>query len=486
MAIPRPTVTRSTTSKRVSDRYSSGAPAADSSRHPGRGGIYRQTAECDSGLPVPVKTAAIILLLVSAGDAVAGGFGIPEVGARRTGMAAVVGRPDEANAVYHNPAGLALGDGVRVYASFGLAMLDASFQLQQWDQSDRFIDAPVDADGYYPSVTPTRAMAVIPMLAVTAELLDDKLWGAFSVYVPNGTGARFGDDSITRYHLIDGYTISPLGQLSVAYKPSRYVSIGAGFGMMNLRLKGQRDVFPIIDGADASSLLGSDARLELAGSTWTPTWNAGVLVAPIKGLTIGAAVTGRVDAKIEGPIKLTFGQDAASPGMVTEARQQTSQLLPWTFSAGANYDVHPNIEIGSEFRYWLYRQYDEQNTRIMGTFLVRELTTQKDYHDSWQISGGVRVHGLAKAPGLELMLGGHKDTTPAPTKSLTLDSPTFSHVGLHSGVRYERGRTRIGLTYLHYWYDVPVITDSMTGPPSNVRGGGSNNIVSTSLELTFK
>lgn len=431
-----------------------------------------------------VKTAALLLLLTS--TASAGGFGIPEVGARRTGMGAAVGRPDEANAVYHNPAGLALGDGVKAYAFFGLAMLDASFQLQQWDQSDRFIDAPVDSEGYYPSVEPTRAMAVIPMLAVTAEILDDKLWAALSTYVPNGTGAKFGEESITKYHLIDGYTISPVGQLSLAYKPSKYVAVGAGVGVMNLRLKGQRDVYPIINGADATQLLGSDARLELEGSAWTPTWNAGVLLAPIRGLTIGAAVTGRVDAKIEGPIRLTYGQDAAQPGNVDEARQVTTQLLPWTFTAGANYDIHPNVEIGTEFRYWLYRQYDEQLTQIKGSFLIRELSTQKDYKDSWQIAGGVRVHGLAKAPGLELMLGGHKDTSPAPTKSLTLDSPTFSHLGLHSGVRYTHGRTRMALTYLHYWYDVPVITDSMTGPPSNVRGDGTNNIVSTSVEVSFK
>lgn len=431
----------------------------------------------------PVKTAALLLALTS--TATAGGFGIPEVGARRTGMGAAVGRPDEANAVFHNPAGLVLGSGVRVYATFGLAMLDASFQLQQWDQSDRFISEQPDQDGYYATVEPTRAMAVIPMLAVTAEILPKKLYAALSAYVPNATGAKFSSTATTRYHLINGYTISPTAQLSAAYQINPKVAVGAGFGMMNLRLKGKRDVFPIIDGTDATQLLGSNARLELEGSTWAPTWNAGVLVSPIKGLTIGAAVTARVDAKIEGPITLTYGTDAPDPGGQLEAKQITSQLLPWSFSAGANYDVHPNVEIGSEFRYWLYRQYDNQHTDIKGAFLIRELNTEKDYHDSYQLSGGVRVHDLRQLPGLEMMLGGHSDKTPAPTKSLTLDSPTFSHLGLHSGVRYTYGRTRLSLTYLHYWYDVPVITDSMTGPPSNVRGDGANNIVSSSVEVTF-
>jgi long-subunit fatty acid transport protein len=232
-------------------------------------------------------------------------------------MAAVTGRPDAPDAVYHNPAGLALGDGVRVYASFGLALLDASFQLQQWDQSDRFVDAPVGPDGYYPSVKPTRAMGVIPMLAVAAEILPGKLWGAVSTYVSNGTGAKFGENSVTKYHLIDGYTISPLGQLSVAYKPSRYVAFGAGVGVMNIRLKGQRDVYPIINGTDATQLLGSDARLELSGSTWEPTWNASVLVAPLRRLTIGAsspaASTPRSPVRSSSPMVRTRPLRATSP-----------------------------------------------------------------------------------------------------------------------------------------------------------------------------
>src|SRR5690349_13566709 len=139
------------------------------------------------------------------GSASAGGFGIPEIGARRTGMAAVVGRPDEPTAVFHNPAGLSLLHGVHIYATMGLSLLDTEFRLRPWDQSDRFINAPVDAEGYYPAVEPTRAMGVIPMVVVTADFLDGKLTGAFSAYVSNGTGAKFREDAVTRYHLIDGY-----------------------------------------------------------------------------------------------------------------------------------------------------------------------------------------------------------------------------------------------------------------------------------------
>ncbi len=80
------------------------------------------------------------------------------------------------------------------------------------------------------------------------------------------------------------------------------------------------------------------------------------------------------------------------------------------------------------------------------------------------------------------MLGGQYDHSPAPPRSVTLDSPSFSHFGLHSGVRYTFGRFRLGASYIHYWYEIPTITDSITMPPSNIRGQGSNNIFTLSME----
>ncbi|HEU4613256.1 MAG TPA: hypothetical protein VFS15_14295, partial [Kofleriaceae bacterium] len=199
----------------------------------------------------------------------------------------------------------------------------------------------------------------------------------------------------------------------------------------------------------------------------------------------GAQLVGRVDATLEGPIAITYSDDASQPGDMLEGRQTTTQLLPWTLQAGVNVDITPNVEIGTELRYWLYRQYERQHTDVVGIFLVRALDTEKNYNDSWQAAGGVRVHDLAALPGLELMAGTHYDRTPAPAKTVTLDQPSFSHIGLHSGLRYSVGRYRIGASYIHYWYRIPTITDSITLPPSNVRGHGANNIMTISVEATL-
>ena len=425
------------------------------------------------------RPALLAMLFTSAAHA--GGFGIPDIGVRRTGMAAVIGRPDEGAAIYHNPAGLVLQHGWHVYLSGGLFVVDTEFQLHQWDQSDRFLGVAAGADGYYAPVKPSRAMGVVPMLAMTGELIPDRLVVGAAVYVANAQGAAFDANGVTRYHLIDGYVIAPQAVLAAAYRVTDTLTVGATGGVINLRIHGRRDVYPIVNGSDISTLVGTKPEIVLDGSGWAPSWMVGVFGQPHPRVTWGATVTGRIDTTMSGPLTVKYSDDATAPDTLV-GTQSTTQMMPWTFTAGANVDVTPHLEIGAETHYWLYRQYKKQHTDVTGIFLVRQLETTKNYHDSWQVSGGLRVHDLAALPNLELMTGVHSDHTPAPATTVTLDQPTFDHVGLHTGARWTVGRYRLGASYLHYWYDIPTVVGSTTSPPSNFRGHGTNNIFTLSIE----
>jgi long-chain fatty acid transport protein len=430
-----------------------------------------------------LRLGPALALLSLASTAHAGGFGIPEYGVRRTGMAAIIGRPDEPAAVFQNPAGLTLLPGLRIYVGLGIAAVSTEFKLRPWERSEEFIDDPVDGEGYYPAVAPTRALAAIPMIVVTKDLWKGRLFGGASLYVSNATGAQFDDESVARYHLIDGYVVGPQLSLTLAYKVNEKVSVGGSVGVMHLRVHGNRYFFPVLpNGTDVSPLFGDEPELTLDGSDTKPVWNLGVYANPIPKLTLGAAVIGKVNATLEGDVKLVPSEDAGDP---SERRgyQLTSQILPWTFHAGANYDVTPNLEVGADFRYYLYRQYKEQYTELRGDLPLQELRTPKNYNDSIQVSGGVRVHDLQALRGTELMLGTHYDKTPAPAQTVTFDQPTFSHWGLHSGVRHSVGRWRLAATYVRYWYKIPTTEDSITSPPSNVKGDGVNNIFSLNAEV---
>jgi len=431
------------------------------------------------------RALAALVITLAGGPAGAGGFVIPDIGVRRTAMAAVVGRPDEGSAIYHNPAGLVLQHGWHAYLSLGLAVIRSEFQLHSWADSDRFLGVTPDSNGYYQPIKPTRAMGVIPMLALTGELIPDKLVMGAALYVGNAQGAGFAPDAVTRYQLIDGYVVAPQAVLAASYQVTDTVALGASAGILNLRIHGRREVFPIVNGVDISGLTGTRPQLELDGNGWAPSWSVAAFGKPHPRVTWGATITGRVDATMTGPVVITYSDDASVPGDQLKGTQTTTQLIPWTFMAGANVDVTPQLELGAEARYWLYSQYKKQHTDIVGIFLVRELDTIKNYNDSWQVSGGARLHDLAAIPNLEVMAGTHYDRTPAPSSTLTLDQPSFTHIGVHTGVRYTVGRYRIGASYLRYFYSVPTVTDSTTTPPTNFRGSGANHIFTVSVDVSL-
>jgi long-subunit fatty acid transport protein len=431
---------------------------------------------------VAVAVAVAVNVHVDVGDATAGGFGIPEIGVRRTAMGSIVGRPDDGSAIYHNPAGLILQHGWNLYISGGLSLLNTAFELHPWTDSDKFIPDKPGTDGYYKSVRPSRAYGVIPLIAATGEIIPDRLVIGLSAFVGNAQGASFSPDAVTRYHLIDGYVVAPQAVVGAAYRIAPTITLGATAGVVNIRIHGEQDVFPIINGTDVSSIVGTKPLLTLDGSAWAPTWMVGAFGQPTSRITWGATITGRVDATLHGPVDIAYSDDSARPGGHLDGTQTTNQLLPWGASAGLNVDVTPQLEIGGEARYWLYRQYKDQDTQLTGISIVSELDSPKNYHDSWEVSGGVRVHGLAAAKGLELMCGMQYDSSPAPTETVSLSSPSFTHVGVHSGLRYAWDRYRVGASYIHYWYEVPTISDSVTSPPTDIKGHGSNNIFTLSLE----
>lgn len=410
----------------------------------------------------------------------AGGFAVPEVGVRRTGMGAVVGRPDEPSCIYHNPAGLTLLEGTRLYVNFGVGLLTSKMNLRPWAGSDRFITQPVDSSGYYPAASPKVAIGVIPMLVATTSLWRDRLYGALSFSVPNGTGSILPKDGVTRYHLTMGYLITGLWSGTLAWRVQEWLSLGAGVGVMYVRLYGKRYVFPVLDGKDYSDLLGGDTELTLTGSDVVPSWTAGLLLRPQKELSFGVTVIGRSDATLTGPVKA----QVPNLNVSFDGSHRTNLVVPWTLLAGVNVDVHPNVELGAEYRYYFYRAYQRSHSDLQGLepFLT-ELDTPKNYTDSWQIAGGVRVHSLPRVPTLELMAGTHYDKTPAPANTVSLDQPTFTHYGFRLGARYTwRDRYRFGFSYTRYWYAIPTVEDSLTIPPSNYKGSGGNNILTVSFE----
>lgn len=426
--------------------------------------------------------AALLGCCLAPAGARAGGGIVPEMGARKTGMGAVVGRPDELAAIYHNPAGLVLSPGTNLYLSAGVSLLDLGLRIRPWQGSGDYIDAPVDAAGYYPEVTPSRAFGVVPMLVGSTSLLSDRLVLALGLYLPNAVGAAFDADSLARYHIIDSYAVTGAATAAAACRLHETLAVGVGLRLLYMRFAARRELFPVLEGLDLGLLLGGHSVLEMSGDDVTVGGSVGLLWQPLPFVSVGLALITRADTTVEGDVTLTLGEDALSPGQTLEGTQRTGLFLPWTVQAGLHLDLTSWLEVGLEWRYFVWRQLKQQRTTVEGIDLIDELVVPRRYIDSIHIGGGVRVQPPWLAD-LELMLGMHWDTTPAPDPNVSVEQPTFTHVGLRTGVRYRVARSlRLAASYVHYWYTGRGTDESVTTPPSNFRGDGVNHIATVVVE----
>lgn len=427
----------------------------------------------------------MMLAVLATSDVLAGGFSVLDIGARKTAMGAVVGRPDDLSAIYHNPAGLILSPGTNLFLNTGVMVPDSTLQLRPWPNSDRYISQQVDSSGYYPSAQPTLALGVIPMLTGSTDLGRDDLVLALGVYVPNAAGGAFEESGVARYHAIRSYIVGGYVTAAVAYRPHRMISVGAAASLVYVRTEGERRFYPVIDGVDLGPLLGRDSTLSVDGEDWQGRGTLGLLLTPHPRLSIGAAVLTRVDVALEGAIALRSGPDALRDFEMS-GTHTTELIFPWVFQLGVNVDALSWLEVGFEVRYFLYSQFREQRTRIEGIDLIDELVVPKNYRDSIQGSGGLRAT-LPFLPRLELMLGVHYDRTQAPVTTVSLEQPAFNHVGLHSGLRYRLNRRlRLALTYAHFWYLERATDQSVhESPPANFRATAEGNMVTLVTELSF-
>ena len=423
----------------------------------------------------------ILLLCAAPRRARATGSVVPEIGARKMSMGAVIGRPDDLSAVYHNPAGLTLSPGTNAYVSAGLSLLDTWLQLRPWPKSERYIDAPVDAQGFYPKTLPTGVFAVIPMIVLSTSAFDDRLVGALAIYVPNAVGASFPEEALTRYHLIDSYVVAGNVSASLAYKATDWLSVGASFSVIYMRLHARRKFFPVVDKLDLSGFIGGDTTLELDGDDVGFGANFGVYLAPPGApFTFGLTFITRADLELEGPVRLEPGADAPLVKDPVDGTQRTAFMTPWILQGGLHWDLTSWLEVGAEIRYYFYSQLQEQRTELeLGepfSALLTSLVMPKDYMDSWQASGGFKVIA-PYVEGLELMIGLIYSNSPAPNRTISAEQPSFDRWGLHSGARYRINSTwRVTLSWSHYQYLDRHVRDSLTTPPSNFDGGGVNNI----------
>jgi len=424
---------------------------------------------------LPVLPVLLVLLVASAVPARAGGFSNLDFGLRRQGMFAVVARPDDGTAIFHNPAGMVLTRGTTF--SHHQSWLVGDVRLRFYDSQ-----GVLRPDH---EIRPDWNLGLIPFLGAVSDLGTGRWRAGLAVYAPNVYGAALPGDEPTRYHATRVLFLGSRATAAAAWQATDWMAVGLSVSLVHVYLTAKRVLNPLVLAdpdarfADPAELASSDYDLAIDGQDFTWAWDAGLLLHPLPSLRLGFSFASGSDVQLAGNVRAT-----APTGEVLRSRHRTAMTIPFTLSAGLNWEFAPDFELGVDVRYWHYQVLQEQRSVLDTPLLgIAEFRDPKANANSWNWCVGLLYRVI---PELDVMLGFQEDFTPTPDAAYTLDNLSRDQFGVSTGLRWRISpHWRAGLAFVHNWMELVDVQTSISTPPTNVKGHAAGTEVGLGVDYTL-
>lgn len=360
------------------------------------------------------------------------------------------------------------------------------------------LDTPSRFDG----VTPTLNQAgiqPIPRLTLSFNAdslgLDGIALGAY-VFAPNNGDYSFGEDTPTRYTLVDRDLLELYYGIAAAYRFGDVIAVGAGLQFVTSGLN-QRVTLSADQNANEDP--NYDILIRVTGQQdFIPAGNFGVWSNPGKLLGIG-------DLEVAGSVQL--GRTVRATGPITiekiGERLQTEfidsgliALAADNATATAEFELAPLYRVGTrygnelggglsfdveaDFVFEAWSVYDHVLLTTKGVTIDRDLNDEepgeelapvvqpKDWQDAWSARLGGTLGLFDRA--IELHAGGYYETSAVPNETYSVELVDGEKVGAGLGISGEMCGVRIDVGYLHVF-----VFDRTVGQESIVYNGSSGD-----------
>jgi long-chain fatty acid transport protein len=454
-------------------------------------------------LPLSLGLAGAAALLGT--DALAAGFATAKFGGEH-------GNPttDNPTAIYYNPAGIALSQGIRIFADGNIAFRSVTYDRRPDPKAPGEVPEPADAQGANTGRASLFNVVAAPMVGLTAgSKVSDSvgLAGGLAFFVPFGGTAvwdkndAFKDhpkypgavDGTQRYYAIHGTirTIYVSGALALNIKNKFSLGVSGGVALNDIDSLRARS-------ASASSDLDLEGRSWFKGKALTPQLGGGFVITPldtIDKLRIGfsyQASPGFGEMKVKGTLTNFFGSKEAPLDL------EVHQTLPDVFRLGVSFRPLDTVEVrifGDYTRWSLFQNQcfakagdeckvnsdgsdaairDENGQEIKGGVA----TVTNNLVRRWRDSGGVRVGASfwVRKP-LELFVGAGYDSSAVPDSTLEPSLIDFHSLSTAFGLRGQMHKNLAGaISYTHYFFvprDITGKAEHFVTPSNGVDTGGT-------------
>lgn len=313
-----------------------------------------------------------------------------------------------------------------------------------------------------------------PLYFYAAYKITKDLSVGLAVNTPYGNGLSWGKDWKGKYLIQDltfrAFTFQPT--VSYKYKDIFGIGVGLVYAYGNVELN------------KAIPLQGSsgDGQLNIKGSTGNFGFNAGILVKPLQGLSLGINYRSNIEMKVKGADAQFTVPPSLSTNFPASNKVETMLPLPANLDFGASYEFGKNKEwmVGFNLCYVFWDTYDslafdfETRTPAVGRTASPALYESKLIP---RIGAQYKMNQL-----LAFRIGGYYDPSPVKDDYLNPQTPSLNQVGLTCGVSvYPLKGLSVDASFLY----ITGQERKGTFSPDNFAGTYKNQVFIPGIGLTY-
>ncbi len=353
----------------------------------------------------------IFLLLfswITATAAFAGGYQVGLHSIRNIGMGLIgTSLNYDGSCLFYNPGGASfIGEKFSFSGGVSFLMTQAWYQAKDEVYQEKIKSLLNTPFYFYAAYKPIKDMSV--GIAVNTPYGLSMAW-------PDGWKGRFLIQNVK----FTAITIQP----TVSYKIKDVIGIGAGLvistGSVNLNR-----AIPL-------DYAGGEGQLNIKGSTTQFGFNAGIMIHPIKDLSLGVDYRSKINMKVKnGDATFTVPPSLASE--FPPNKVDVTLPLPANLDFGASYTIKGKVMIGLDLNYVFWNVYDSLIFNFQTvTPTVQRSSTPRLFQNRLITRIGVqwKISEL-----ITLRAGGYYDPSPVKTDYIDPMLPSSDEIGLTCGL----------------------------------------------------
>jgi len=401
-------------------------------------------------------TVLLLFICLAATTTFGGGYQVGLHSARNIGMGLIgTSLSYDASTLFYNPGGAAfVNEKWSFTGGVSLLMARTTFQAKDVNYQTHLkhqLNTPLY---FYAAFKPTKNLSV-----------------GLAVNTPYGNSLAWEDNWKGRFLIqnlsFKAFTFQP----TVSYKFGDIIGIGIGLVYAYGNVDMNRAI--PINGA------GGEGTLNIKGTASNFGFNAGIMVHPVKGLSLGLDFRSKIQMKVKGGDATFVVPQSVAPNFPSPNKVDVMLPLPANLDFGASYEFG-DFMIGLNLCYVFWSTYDSLVFTFETKSPVVDRTANACLYENRLIP---RIGAQYKISDfLTIRVGGYYDPSPVQTDYLNPQTPSMNQIGLTCGLSlYPTKGLSIDAAFLY----IMGSERSGTYSPENFAGTYKNAVYCPGIGLTY-